>query len=321
MTPLMDPLSSIQSLQTPFALISKNEVQTIIFIASNLHHILLETLTNPDKIKYLIYIFGALGFISFLKPSPLLVLFPILAINLFFPNKLYYGHTNHYTAGLIAPMIIAFSEGLPIAHQYWKKLKFSAQSFTPITLLCLFSLHIFISPSPIGRHFYLNKSKLNYSSTYKLEERNEWIKSKVIKFIPSDPNIILSVQNSINLRHLVQRKNIFVFPDGTINPATVVDSSMKTWSGFLKYVRSGELEEISHDKKLADYVILDLKKPWFISENGYLLSCHWVEGKCRNAKNFEENFLHHVDMTKKIFETVYNNDQFIILKRSSSSHS
>ena len=96
---------------------------------------------------------------------------------------------------------------------------------------------------------------------------------------------------------------------------------MKTWGGFLKYLRSGELEEILHDKKLADYVILDLKKPWFfISENGYLLSCHWVEGKCRNAKNFEEKFLHLVDTTTKVFETIYNNDQFIILKRSSSSH-
>ena len=184
----------------------------------------------------------------------------------------------------------------------------------------LFSLHILISPSPIGRHFYLNKSKLNYSSTYKPEKRNEWIKSKIIKYIPSDKNIILSVQNSLNLGYLVQRKNIFSFPDGTINPATVVDSSTKTWGGFLEYVRSGELEEILHDKKLADYVILDLKKPWFISESGYLLSCHWVEGKCRNAKNFEEKFIHLVDTTKKVFETIYNNDQFIILKRSSSSH-
>ncbi|HIO23416.1 MAG TPA: DUF2079 domain-containing protein [Nitrospinaceae bacterium] len=320
MAPLMDPLSSLQPLQTPFALISKNEVQTIIFIASNLHHIFWEILTNPDKIKYLIYIFGALGFISFLKPRTLLVLFPILAINLFFPNKLYYGYSNHYTAGLIAPMIIAFAEGLPTAQQYWKKLKFSMQIFTPVILLCLFSLHILISPSPIGRHFYLKESRLNYSSTYKPEERNEWIKSKIIKFIPSDPNIILSVQNSINFGYLVQRKNIFSFPDGVINPATVVDSSMKTWGGFLKYIRSGELEEILHDKKLADYVILDLKKPWFISENGYLISCHWVEGKCSNAKNFEERFLHLVDTAKKFFETIYDNDQFMILKRSSSGH-
>ena len=319
--PLMDHLlldlsSASLTLKESSTFIGKSEIQIVTLIITNLPYVLWEIISNPDKIKYLIYLFGAVGCISFLSLRTLVVLLPILSVNLFFENKPYYGHTNHYTAGLIAPIIIAFAEGLPIAKEYWTKMKLPTQSFTPIILSGLVFAHILISPSPIGRYFYLKESNLNYN-IYKNNERNVWIKSKILKFIPSDPNIIISIQNSINFDHIINRKNVFVFPDGSTKSTPIINSEIKTWSGFWEYIKNNDYHEISHEFKLADYVILDLKKPWFINDKG----CRWVGTKCTESKIFEEKFILHVNMAKKVFDTVYDKDQFLILKRSSNSQS
>ena len=108
-----------------------------------------------------------------------------------------------------------------------------------------------------------------------------------------------------------------MFPDGSTKSTPIIDSEIKTWSGFWEYIKNNDYHKISHEFKLADYVILDLKKPWFINDKG----CRWVGTKCTESKIFEEKFLHHVNMAKKVFDTVYDKDQFLILKRSSNRQS
>jgi uncharacterized membrane protein len=296
--------------ENPSNWMGTNEVEILMLIFSRLHLILWEILTNPDKMKYLFYIFCALGFIPFLKPGILLVSLPILAGSLFFQIEVYHGFTHHYTAGLIAPLIIAFAEGLPLARNYWGKLRFPTRGFIPVVIFGLLLCHIVISPSPIGRKFYQQKSWFHNSNVYIFQERSQWIKSEIERLIPSDEKVILSIQNTMNWGYLAQRQDVFIFPHGATKP-TIIKSNGKDWAGLLEYVQRGEIQKYPQKKMWADYVILDLKRPWFIGDRG----CHWITGKCENGKLFENEFLSLVGRTKELFSIIYENDGFMIMKR------
>ena len=303
--------SSSEIFLHPLNLMRASGAEVLNHVLSNFHLIIWEILTNPDKMKYLLYIFVALGFIPLLSPGILLTTLPILAGSLLFQTKGYYGYTHHYTAGLIAPMIIAFAEGLPVAKKYWEKLKLPPDRFIPLILAGLFLCHVLASPSPIGRKFYRKKAWFHHNSVYKFQERNKWIKSVIKKYIPFDPNIILSVQNTLNWGHLAQRQTVFVFPHGATQPSVKVDASEKSMSGVLDYILTGEIKNNMNSVAWADYVVLDLRRPWFIGDRG----CEWVEEKCVNAMGFEEEFLGLVSRARLLFETIYENDKVVILKR------
>ncbi len=66
---------------------------------------------------------------------------------------------------------------------------------------------------------------------------------------------------------------------------------------------------ITHDQ-YADYVVLGLKRPWFIIDKG----CDWLYGACRNAYRAAK-FLRLVDETRQRYDVVFERDGFMILRR------
>jgi len=64
----------------------------------------------------------------------------------------------------------------------------------------------------------------------------------------------------------------------------------------------------------ADYVVLDLKRQWFINDRG----CNrWRGGQCHDPA-FSQKFLKLVEETKKRYDLVYEKDGFMILRRTIS---
>ncbi|MFQ5451507.1 MAG: hypothetical protein ACE5E9_12840 [Nitrospinaceae bacterium] len=61
----------------------------------------------------------------------------------------------------------------------------------------------------------------------------------------------------------------------------------------------------------ADYVVLDLKRPWSLLDKG----CAWRNGKCRDNGKFASRFLSTIQQTTERFDTVFEKDGFYILKR------
>ena len=90
-------------------------VRSPLTIFTQPHWVAEKVFTDPERLKYLICLFGALGFIPLLRPGILWITIPILAHSLLSSEPIHYGFTYHYSAGLIIPNIIAFSEGLPQA--------------------------------------------------------------------------------------------------------------------------------------------------------------------------------------------------------------
>ena len=273
--------------------------EVLVYITSNAVEIIVEIVETPKKVIYLIALFGALGFIPLLSPGPLIVALPILVVSLLSTYQGYYGLGHHYTAGLVAPMIIAFAGGLPRAITIWKRVGFSAKWFTPILMIGLLFAHIALSPSPISRLFWSDKVwSYNYRA-YIPTERDRIIKRAISDYIPAGSDIVVSIQNTLNLDSLMKRRQILLFPDGVSNE--------KLSPFFSKGFQSVDIEW-RHVK--ADYVILDIKRPWFINDQG----CKWLYSECRDKEAAAE-YLEWISKSRKLMNVIFEKDGFLILSR------
>jgi len=292
-----------------------NLTEIIEFVLTHPFKVFQNIIETKGKLLFILYILGSLGFIPLLRPGIFLVSIPILGSTLLSNIPSHYGYPHHYTAGLVAPMIIGFAEGLPKAKELWQRARLNPEWFVPLTVAGLFLCHFLLSPSPISRKFYTHKAWFYHYSVYIPLDRNIIIESAVKRLVPTDPNITVSIQNTLNLNYLTQRKTIFVFPHGATAKSSIFDSSKRNWSGFLEFVKSGDLNLPFIEKKWADYVVLDLKRPWFIVDQG----CHWIMGKCQGDADFETAFLELVDKTNHQFDTVFKKDGMMILKLKSGT--
>jgi len=280
------------------------------FILMNPLTIFLEIVSNKTKVLYLLYIFGALGFIPLLRPSYLLVALPIIGISLLSQEPNHSGFMHHYTAGIIAPAVMAFSEGLPEARKLWAKLRLSSSWFHPLLVFGLILCHMLASPSPIGRKFWFPLAWHYHYKAYWFTERNTMIKEALLRYIPADPQISVSTQNTLNFGHLAHRKQYGVYPNGVEWPFIIDINSEKSILGLWEHIKSYKKKLIKKQEDYADFVVIDLKRPWFIMDQ----SCDWYEGKCQNRQQAEK-FQLLLSKTKKRYQTIFREDDFIILKR------
>ncbi len=286
--------------------------EMLIFISTNPIDIISEIFSTPNKRSYLFHIFGAVGFICLLRPSPLIVALPIIAIALLAEDSNYSGFRFHYTAGLIAPLIVSFHQGLPALKHLSVKLNISYKILKITIFLILLSGHIFISPSPISTAFWNNKSwGYNYNA-YNVTSRDKLIIKAIHKHIPNDRHILISAQNTLNIEWLANRKYFTVFPKGVFQPVDFPAWSEFSLESFINSVKTNQNQILTNHPVWADYIVLDLKRPWYLLDKG----CYWYDGKCQNNKSLADLFLQKVAEAKRIFTVIYQKDGFFILKRT-----
>jgi len=305
----------------------------LLTVVTEPHAILGEIITNPGKLFYLFVVFGLLGFIPLLKPAIIIPAIPMLAIAMLSHLPNYYDHNTHYTAGLIIPVLFAFACGLPKAEQLSEKLFIKIDSklqflnaafllgdcdkrkrlFYVLLLGWVLVGHIMLSPSPISRLFWSNKVWSHNWTAYIPTNRDKMIKVAIEKYVPTDSNVSVTTQNSLNYSHLAHRKVYLPFPLGIAEPQKIMDWSNRTWSGFWEFVRTGVRPQTFVNEKYADYVVLDLKRPLFLGDQG----CGWIYGECRN-KNMEEQFYIWVAHIQQTYILVFDLDGFMIFRRFSA---
>ena len=284
---------------------------------------LLDVYSNPDKLKLLLIIFGSLAFIPLLRPATLIVALPPVLIMLLSHEDNYYSYANHYTVGVIVPVIIAFKDGLPIALKRWRRLLIYVGSSDkllndtlPKLLIVAFLLvgHWAMASSPISRLFWSDKVWSYSWQAYIPTKRDSMIKKALLEYIPSDAEVSVSTQNSINYGHLSSRKLYLPFPQGVVEPHPVLSWGKEEKDDLLGFIFDIGKASAKYDKKFVDYVVLDTKRPWFVIDQG----CDWLNGKCTNDKIANE-YLKWVEKTKNIMQVVFERDGFIILKRNNKS--
>jgi len=306
------------------------------YLGSNMKEILLNLLTHPwliiteffsdwGKVFYFIAIFGPFLFIPLLSPLELLPALPQFFISILSHSPKHYTISHQYTAGLIVPVFMAFIMGLSkadkLVNSLWlfisgkreTTINYQPQNHKLLTGILMSSLlfHILLSPSPISQMFWRNKVWSYGWQAYIPTKRNKMIKEAIKKYIPADPNVVVSTQNSLNWSYLAHRKYYFCFPTGVTEPAKVPDFSNKGLRQFLKYITNHKLQTPNYKLIYADYVLLDLKRLWFIKDMG----CNkWKDGQCYD-QTFSKKFLNLIKETKKKYSLIYEKDGFMIFHR------
>ena len=292
--------------------------------------ILIEILSTPGKLIYLIVIFGLLAFVPLLRPAPLIVALPLLMIAMLSRLPNYYDYATHYTAGVIVPAIVAFRDGLPVARKWFVRLwqwmqglfdrmtavRIPASPWSPekifsvLLISWLIAGHWAFASSPISRLFWSDKVWSYSWHAYVPTQRTAMMKRAMLTYIPTDPDVSVTTQNTVNWGHLAHRKVYLPFPLGVTEPYPVMEWSNRSWQGLWRFIRTGYMPPaITHDR-FADYVVLDLKRPYFIADKG----CDWIYGKCRN-KEMEKRFLDYVAYVCHHYDMLFEQDGFMILKR------
>ena len=108
----------------------------------------------------------------------------------------------------------------------------------------------------------------------------------------------------------MERKVFRIFPDGAADKSKYYSQRL-TFRQLIEFMRTGKTHRIHIDNKFADYVVLDLKRPWFNGDQ----ACEWVSGKCKGGTGFENSFMELIEKTKKNFEIIFKQDEFIIFQR------
>ena len=304
-------------------------------IILNPHIIISKIISTPGKLVYLWVAFGLLAFIPLFRPAFLIPALPMLAIAMLSEAPEHYNYNSHYMAGIIIPLIMAFTLGLPqaknVCSKLLKKLIYpflrTGHSITSRNLserqevlfrssfYCLLGLfvlvgHMLFSPSPISRLFWSDKVWSYSWQAYVPSQRDGMIKAAMQINVPANPEISVTTQNTVNFSHLAHRKVYLPFPLGISEPYKLIDTPNQNWSGFLRFIKTGyKTKNITIDR-YADYVVLDLKRPYFLLDRG----CHWLYGECVD-KIMETRFLEWVTFTQTRYDKVFENDGFMILRR------
>ena len=142
------------------------------------------------------------------------------------------------------------------------------------------------------------------------------IKTALKTHVSPDLDKVVSVQNSINFGYLMERKVFRLFPHGAVEKSKYFKQKL-TWSGFITYLSKGERQQVKIEDNFSDYVVLDLKRPWFNVDQ----ACNWNAGKCEDGLGFENTFLELFKKTKERFDIIFEQDGFFILKKLNSNPS
>tara|TARA_B110000196_G_C21035291_1_gene609639 strand:+ start:143 stop:577 length:435 start_codon:yes stop_codon:yes gene_type:complete len=136
------------------------------------------------------------------------------------------------------------------------------------------------------------------------------IKTALKFHISPDPNKVVSVQNSLNVGYLMERKFVNTFPQGVIEKSKHYIKK-QTIHDFMQFVLTGKRRKVKIENNYSDYVVLDFKRPWFIKDQ----ACQWDDFKCVDELEFENTFLKLVNTTHERFSIVFEQDGFVIFKR------
>lgn len=309
---------------TSFGWLGNSLSEMLNSILSKPHLILYEIISTPEKLTYLGIIFGLLVFIPLLFPIFLIPALPIILVALLSHTPSHYDYNVHYTAGLIIPLMFAFHYGTLRAKALYikgtavlKKYLFNISNinilkinFTTFIISYILIGNIFFSFSPISRFFWSQKIWSVSWNAYYPTERDKVIKQALELFIPRDESVAVTTQNTINWGPISRRHYYFPFPKGIFEQGESSQRLNRTFEGFLIYLNAGIKPQQSLSMRYAEYVVLDMKRPYYIIDEG----CNWVYGKCKN-KHVETHFLSLVSQTRTGYSTIFEYDGFEILQR------
>lgn len=279
----------------------------------NLPQIVFSILQEVEKLKYLFVVFASLAFLPLLAPRYLFVAAVPFAIALLSVDPNFYGYKHHYSLQLVPPLIFAFIAGRRTAMRGLARVHASLPARFPFAvILVLLLAHGAFSPSPASRLFWGEKVWSYGKSAYFGDERPREIASVLKTLIPSDPDVSVTTQNTVFIDHLAARTGFYVFPQATPTERRVYQLEAVTLTDILWGSDDRAAARVHFQEVVSDYVVIDLKAPYYLGDRG----CLWIYGVCENKDN-EAAFLQHVQELDLTYDEIYKEDGLRIFKRRS----
>jgi len=245
-----------------------------------------ELVSTWRKPLYLVVMFGSLAFLPLLAPLALLPALPVLALVLLSHNSNHVGLGHQYTAGVTVPLLLALAVAL--AHPRfarWRGRALAAAVAASLATLVLFG------PSPLSRAFWTGKLWFYDQTAYRPTARDREIGDLLARLVPAEASV--SVQNPVVTAALANRAPLFPFPVAVFAP---VPFRMAAGEALIA----------------ADYVVLDLRRPWFLGDQG----CDWYWGECRDPVAARA-FLDQVARLTAAFSPLHDQDGVLVFRRIS----
>lgn len=290
-----------------FAWISGGSVMgKIWFVLTHPSTVVGHALGDVKKLKYLGALLGGLAFLPLLSPGPLFVALPTLALSLLSTRPDYYSIANHYTAGLVAPLIISFAQAIPLATEVVQARRNRVDRWAGVLFLALLAGHVALSPSPLSVQFWKSGGFFGYWP----DSRDTRIIRAMETVLPDDPTVVVITQNSLNWGKAVSRYFSNSFPLAVFEPHLAQNSGQASLADFRRFIFTGTKPDFPVAQSLAEYVVLDLKRPWFVVDKG----CGWQGSVCSD-QTVADLFRVNLEKTRQLFDTIHEDDGFLILKR------
>ena len=262
----------------------------------------LQTIIDPRKILSLFVLGVPFLFLFLLSPLALIPAVPALALSLLSQNPSHYYIATQYSAGVMPVLFCA--SALTLGQ---RRLPFR-EFLTPGILLSSLAVLVAFGPTPISRLFLQDRSFSFGASAYLPSARDNRIRQLIADTIPADPTIVVATQNTLVTREIAARRMLLAFPHGVFEPVTppiAVEENVVT-------AAAGALASppVATEPLLADYVVLDLEREWYVADEG----CGWRDGRCERAdvaQRFEET----LERLRGTFRLLVEEDGLLIYER------
>jgi uncharacterized membrane protein len=222
------------------------------------------------KMMYLCALFGPFLLVFWRVPLLALPALPHVAIAMLSLNTNHVYLANHYTIPVLVPCLVAAAYaasdrsdwGLPAT---WME-RLPGQSLRRLSMILAFSgsavALVLFGMSPVSRLFFTPTALGFDLSSYVPTARDIRLRELIDRHVPSDRALVVTMQNNLHTGRLSLRTNAFAFPDGVLSPVQVACHSAPEGMSTTVDAKCGRPGR--RGSVLTDYVVLDLKRPWFI---------------------------------------------------------
>jgi len=253
--------------------------------------------------------FGGLLFLPLFRPKLLVPALPALAFVLFAgPDAADW--TGPVTAGAAGALFFAFCEVLGPLRVLARQSGVSARRFGTTVFAMLLVVHVFLAPSPVSRPFLTGGSFAFGMEAYEPTARDAAILAAILRSVPDNDTVPVVSQNTLNWGALAERYHFASFPRGVFTPYPVRDLSDATWKDFWTFLRTGRTDGLPVRAWQAEYVLLDLTRPWCVLER----QCPLPATACPDQP-VAGQFNTLVIRARQAMDPVYDQGGFVILRR------
>lgn len=224
----------------------------------------------------------AIPFLLAFRKAPLLLLpaLPHVAIMLLSRSENHSYLANQYTVPIVLPVLVAMAYAvarldriepraltLPAVGPLRALPAGTALAFTgSLAVLVLFGL------AP-GSRLFLSPSIWSFnSSAYLRTSRDAMVEEHILRHVPADTAVAVASQNTLNHSRLSVRTHGLAFPQGVFEPVKVLRAAAMRTHGpgaavpeSARTARRADASQHALESTVhVDYVVLDLKRPWYV---------------------------------------------------------